>query len=202
MLRPFLILALPRSRTFWLSKFLTYRDWHCGHDELRHVRTLADVQSWLSQPMTGSAETAAAPFWRLIPPDVRIVIVRRPVPDVVKSMMATMPEGVFDRNAMTSLMTRLDLKLSQVSKRLPNTLTLSFDSLKDEAACAQVFEYCLPYSHDHKRWRILSGINLQISIPVFMRYIIAHQPQIAGAAAQAKGVTLLKMKGGQKWHSL
>jgi hypothetical protein len=193
-IRPFVILALPRSRTFWLSNFLTYRDWHCGHDELRHVRTIGDVQSWLSQPFTGTVETAAASFWRLIPSGVRVVIVRRSVEEVVNSMVASMPPGVFDRDGMTRLMTRLDLKLSQAAKGLPNALVVTFEELKTEEACSRVFEYCLPYPHDPAWWRAVSAVNLQINMPAFMRYVVAHKAQMAGAAHQAKTITIAGIK--------
>ena len=63
---PFVVYALPRSRTFWLSRFLCYAEWNCGHDEIRHARSLDDVRAWFSQSYTGTVETAAAPWWRLI----------------------------------------------------------------------------------------------------------------------------------------
>ena len=63
---PFVIFALPRSRTFWLSKFLTAGGWVCEHDEARHVRGMDDVRSALGREFTGYVETGAAPFWPLI----------------------------------------------------------------------------------------------------------------------------------------
>lgn len=198
---PFIILSLPRSRTFWLSKFLTYGGWHCGHDELRHVRTLADVNSWLSQPFTGTVETAAAPFWRLIPSNVRIVIVRRPVEQVVDSMMASMSAGTFDCGSMTRLMRRQNAKLTQVAERT-KCVQIGFEQLSNETACRELFEYCLPYDFDREWWRNISSINLQISMPEFMRYIISHKPQIDGAAYQAKVATITALKERHKWRLL
>jgi hypothetical protein len=83
---PFVVFSLPRCRTKWLSVFLQYGPWSVGHDELRHARSLDDVTSWLSQPCTGTVETAASPFWRLLPAGVRVVTVRRDVWDVVGSL--------------------------------------------------------------------------------------------------------------------
>lgn len=197
MIRPFVILALPRSRTFWLSSFLTYREWVCGHDELRHVRSFADIRSWLSQPCTGTCETAAAFYWRLIPEGVRIVVVRRPIEQSVNSMMRTMPPGVFNREGMARYLTREDAKLAQIAKRR-ETLVVSFDDLKNEETCARVFEYCLPYPHDHEWWRLLSGMNLQINMLQFMRYTVAHRPQLDIVAAAAKHAILQDLL---KWRS-
>src|SRR5215472_5799290 len=82
----FLVLAMPRSRSAWLARYLQYGEYQVGHDELRHMRSLADVQSWLSQEKTGSVETACAPWWRLIPAGMRIVTVHRPVAAVAASL--------------------------------------------------------------------------------------------------------------------
>ena len=29
----FIVFAMPRSRSYWLSRFLSYEGWHCGHEE-------------------------------------------------------------------------------------------------------------------------------------------------------------------------
>jgi hypothetical protein len=77
MMAPFVVFSSPRSRTFWLSKFLSVGGWHCGHEELRYARDLGDVKTWLAMPRTGTVETAASPFWRTLrdlAPDARVVI--------------------------------------------------------------------------------------------------------------------------------
>ena len=66
------------------------------------MRMLSDVQAWLSQDAVGTAETAGAPWWRLLPryrPDARVVVVRRPVREVVDSLMRIEMHGTlaFDR---------------------------------------------------------------------------------------------------------
>lgn len=183
---PFLILGLPRSRTAWLARFLTYRDWHCGHEELLRCRSFDDLRSWLAQPCTGSAETVAAPFWRLIPklaPHARIVVVRRPVDEVVASLMRF---GLFDAAGLTAAMRRAAAKLDQVEARLPGVLRVDYADLADEATCARLFEHCLPYPHDPAWWAACDRVNFQIDLRQMMRYFTAHRPQIEKLAAQAK----------------
>jgi hypothetical protein len=173
---PFVVFALPRCRTAWLARFLTYGDWHTGHDEIRHCRSLEDVTSWLAQPCTGTVETAAAPFWRLLPADVRVVTVRRPVPEVVASLART---GItFDAAVMTRLIERVERKLDQIEHRLPGVLSVRFADLADEATCARVFEHCLGLPHDPVWWAAASAVNIQISVPHMMRYFAAYAPQI------------------------
>lgn len=187
-MRPFLVLSLPRSRSAWLSRFLTYGDAICGHEELRHWRTLEDVKTWFDQPCAGTAETAAAPWWRLLPhvaPDARIVIVRRPVDEVVESLMR-LPGLAFDRAELTRLMHKYDRKLDQIEARVDNVLSVKFADLVDEQTCATVFEHCLPYKHDHDHWAALAPINIQVNMQALMRYMQAYAPALDKMAATAK----------------
>lgn len=176
---PFVVLALPRTRSFWLSHFLSYGGWYCGHDEIRHCRSLDDMRSWLAMPQVGAVETAAAPFWRLLPqlaPDARLVTLRRPIPEVVDSLAGA---GIsFDPRVMTRLMERHQRKLDQIERRLPNVLAVSFAELANEATCARVFEHCLPYPHDHAWWERASAANLQVDLPRIVAYYQAHAPQV------------------------
>jgi hypothetical protein len=191
----FVVLSLPRSRSAWLSRFLTYGDWVCGHEELRHFRSLEDVNLWFDQPFTGSAETAAAPWWRLLEkfaPDARVVVVRRSVEAVFDSLMA-LPGVQYDPAVLMPLLAQLDCKLDQVAARVANVLSVNFDDLNDESVCAAVFEHCLPYKHDHDHWAALAPQNVQANMPALMRYMRAHQPALAKLTSMAKQKTLSDM---------
>jgi hypothetical protein len=193
-LPPFIIYALPRSRTFWLSRFLSHGPTKCGHDELRHVRGMDDVKSLLDMPNYGSAETAAAPWWRLIHtmrPDLKVVIVRRPVADVVDSIMAT---GVaFDRQKLVTAMTRLDAKLDQIGARVPGALEVGFEDLNNEAVCAQVFEHCTVRQLDPAWFAGMSPLRLTVDLEAQIRYYQAHLPQLERTARTAKQAILAKV---------
>ncbi len=178
---PFVIFGLPRSRSFWLSRFLSYGGWTCGHDEARHVRGLDDVKSWLAQPCVGAVETAASPFWRLLPPGMRVVVVRRPIAEVTASLTAT---GLkFDAAKLDERLRYLNAKLDQIEKRVPGVLSVNFADLADEATCEKVFEHCLPFKHDSARWAQLSAMNLQTDLPALLRYQMAFTAQLDRAAS-------------------
>jgi hypothetical protein len=189
----FVIFALPRSRTAWLSHFLTYGEWHCGHEEVRHLRSLDDVKAWFAQPCTGTIETAAASFWRMIPDGVRVATIRRPVAEVVESLMR-IPGCAFDREAVHALMTRLDRKLDQIEARIPGCLSVRYADLADEAACAALFEHCLPYRHDSARWASLAPINVQIDMRALIRYCTAYAPALEKLAATARHRSLASLQ--------
>ena len=147
------------------------------------MRSLEDVRAWLAQPMTGTAETLAAPYWRLIAkvaPAARVVVVRRPVAEVVESILKleTFGAGQFDRETLTQAMRKLDAKLSQAAKRLPNVLEVQFSELEWAGTCAEVFEHCLPYKFDREWWEYLAPVNVQCDFHAHMRYAQAYAPQL------------------------
>lgn len=180
---PFVIFALPRSRTYWLSRFLSYGEWSCGHDEAMHVRGLDDVRSWLAQDCAGTAETAAAPFWRLLVDtrsDVNIVTVRRPVEDVMNSLVAAgcpiTPEKMLPH------LHRYNRKLDDIERHC-SVLSVPYKALRHQEVCREIFEYCLPYQHDPKWWADMNARNLQINRTAMLAYTRAHAPQIRRASA-------------------
>lgn len=192
---PFVVLALPRSRTAWLARFLTWGDWRCGHDELVRMRALEDVRAWLGQPCIGSVETMAAPYWRLlrqIRPDVRVVTVRRPPADVVDSLMRL--DVGFDRAAMARAMGRLDAKLDQIEARLPGVVSVAYDALADASTGAMLFRHCLGLEMPEPWWEAVAPINIQVNMRHVIREVMAYSPQLAKLAAVARRQTLAGMR--------
>lgn len=193
----FLILALPRSRTFWLSKFLSYGDFECGHEEARHLRTIEDARIWLNQEKRGTVETSVAPFWRLFRdfnPSLRVVTIRRPVAEVVAGLMGLNMMGVCEYNevALTHRMMRLDAKLDQIEKRL-GALSVKFSDLDDEQTIKRIFETCLPYPFDSAWWEYAKAHDLQCNMRAMMRYAAAYQEPLDKLAKQAAQLCRAKM---------
>jgi len=189
----FVVFALPRSRTAWTSAYLSYGDVHCTHDEARYFRSMEDVEAFFRQPLAGSVETAAAPWWRFLRGrDVRVATIRRPVEEVVESLMR-LPIP-FDAGLLRRSMTQLDRKLDQIEDRLPNVLSLDFAGLERWPECAALFEHCLPYQRDPRWFRRLSGMNIQANVPAMMRYLEANAPQIMRLMAVAKQKTIAAMQ--------
>jgi hypothetical protein len=191
---PFVVFAMPRSRSFWLSRFLTAGGIHCGHDELRRCRSLDDVRSWLAQPLTGTVETAAAPFWRLLAelrPGTRVAVLRRPVAEVVDSLA----RFGFDPVGMRAAMQRLDAKLGQIAARVPGALSVTAAELDDEAACARVFEHCTGLPHDPAWWRTIAPLNLQTDMRAAVRYAGTHAAQLQRLRSVARHKSLAQLAG-------
>lgn len=191
---PFIIYALPRSRTFWLSKFLSCGTWKCGHEELRHIRGLDDVKSLLNIQFYGSAETAGAPWWRLIHamrPDIKTVVIRRPVADVMASLIAT---GIaFDVPKLTRHMHRLNSKLDQIESRVPGVLSVPYADLEHESTCALIFEHCTGMLPPDGWFNTIAPLRLTCDLDAMLRYTDAHRPQLERVGRLTKQRILAKM---------
>lgn len=159
---PFVIWSLGRSRTKWLSAFLSAGPWVCCHDLLLRSPSVASFERVLSIPQTGTAETGmpfAAPLVRRLFPAARFVVVRRPVEEVRASFAAhgpawEMPAGLLEEQR--ALLDRISL--------MPGTLTVDFADLAREDVCRAVWEHCLDLPWDRERWEALAGQNIQIDM--------------------------------------
>lgn len=170
---PFIIYSLPRSRTAWLAAFLTYGDWTCHHEQAIHMRSMDDVRRLFATPFTGTVETGAMQGWWLIHhyvPGIRAVVIRRPVEDAVRSMLAVDVSGVavYDEPRLWRVMEYGDRMLEQIS-RVPGVLRVGFDELATCDGCARVFEYCLPYKFDIAWWDDMKDRNIQVDMKEFLR---------------------------------
>lgn len=189
---PFVVFSLPRSRSFWLSRFLTSSSWSCGHDEIVRFRGLDDIRSWLDQDYVGSVETAGASFWRLLAkyrPDTRVVVVLRPREEVLASFAKF--DLPFNFPRLSRDLFALEVKLHQIIRRLPNVMVVHFADLVREEVCASLYEFCLQEPHQSSRWRSLNDINLQRSLVHSVLYCQAHHQQIERLRGIAKETILV-----------
>lgn len=153
-----------------------------------------DVATWFDRPDTGTVETAAAPFWRIVPKRVRTIVLRRPVGEVVDSFRR------IGFNVDAALIHRLDAKLDQIEARVPDVLSVQFADLANEAPCARIFEHCLPYRHDHAWWKTFSTLNLQTNFANTLRYYGAYRPQLDKLAGLAKHESLRAIRPTVRMH--
>jgi hypothetical protein len=159
------------------------------------MRSLEDCTTWFTQPNIGTCETAAMPFWRLLlryQPDIRIVTVRRPIMDVLASVMRAVPDA--DPLTVERVLRTADRKLDQIEARVPGVLSVQFEDLADEATCARVFEHCLPYPHDHEHWTTWNVQRVSGDLARQIRYAQAYLPQLQKLARTAKHRILADMK--------
>lgn len=155
---PFIVFSLPRSRSTWLSLFLSYGGRQIGHDIGVESSSPADFFDRLS---AGTCETGAAFAWRAIKklrPDVKFAVVLRDPLDVAKSL-----ERLGAPNMLAEMQARDDDLWDILT--VPGTLALEYDQLATEAGCREIFEFCTGEPFDAAWWRRFDPINIQVDIP-------------------------------------
>jgi hypothetical protein len=162
-LLPYMVFSAGRSRTMWLSAFLTYGICVCHFEATAKVSSLSEVLTMLSIPGMGAAETLAAPAWPLLltaEPRLRVVVVQRPIEEILASLVAATRDQIqLDLEKLRHLLAYVRRALDKLSLQ-PQTLTVDFHELEREETCAAIFEHCLPYKHDSGWWKFLSAKNI------------------------------------------
>ncbi len=188
---PFVVFGLPRSRTTWLAEFLNYGDWLCHHDLPVHVDSLAHMREILATPYSGTVETAmsrAAPMLVDWFPEVRMVVVRRPVAEVEASAAAV--DWHFSPGYLAGEASRLD-QLSAV----PGVLTVSFEDLDTEDGCRRVFEHCLHRPFDRRWWWSFRGRNIQLDMPLRLRMLEERRHELERVFTEIHSYVTIQVEG-------
>lgn len=193
---PFIVFGLPRSRTAWLSRFLSYGGWTCHHDAAQTMRTFENVREFFRRPMIGAAETGACYGWRLLEyhfPEMKRVVVRRPVEEIVDSLsrIDIGQVGTWKPSELRRIFTYGARMLDQISAR-PGVLTVDFRDLETEDACRAVFEHCLPYRFDRQHWEGLRHVNVQCDFAAMLLHRISNRAEVDGFKA-ACGIELTRL---------
>lgn len=150
---PFLVLTLPRSRSFWLSKFLD-----CPHDPSRHFATAADVAAYFSDGACG-VDTALGLIWadmaRYVRADLRIAVVHRAVPDVLASLARI---GIAGPN-LPGAMHRMADALLRI-----RGAHFAYSQLATRDGAARLFHYCLGRGFSDDWWTTMKDRRLEANL--------------------------------------
>lgn len=198
---PFVIYGLCRSRTAWLSSFLSYRDWSCFHEQGLFMRTVDDIAHFANTPYIGSAETNVSLGWRLIKqanPAVKMVVIRRPVEDAHASMVSAYEKAglELDRDKLMSILKRSERALIEISAQ-PGTLTVDFMDLTTEYACRDIFEFCLPYAFDRAHWLKYRDNIVQVDLKRVVNYYWQNRTVIENFKRLAKRELIRLVRTGE-----
>lgn len=154
MTKPFIIYALPRSRTLWLSKFLTYGKWECKHDLLAEYPAIFSIVEYLKQPYRGIVDTGLV-MVREQMPAAKIVCIHRKPQEVKNSLAAVGLTGLIDVDLLNN-------KLEEL-RSVKNVLHIDYEDLNDLTTCYNVAQFCTG-QFSVQWWRCLRNANIQIDI--------------------------------------
>lgn len=168
---PFVIFGLPRSRTYWLSRFLSYDGRVCDHDPSRFFRTRADVGAYFNRPLAAAVDTALGLIWAdvkdALPDNLRVAVVHRSQRAVAASLEA-IGAPVPDLGAFAA-------KLEQIGGE-----HFEFDELNREAQARAMFEWCLDRPFDRAWWMGLRDVRLECNKAAYVRDV---ERNLAGVRA-------------------
>ena len=178
----FVVYSLPRSRSAWLSHYLTYKDHTCLHEPAMTMRHPDDYYSLLKVKNVGIADTGIAQGWRLIEyacPGIKTVVVHRPVEEAVDSLMKLDLAGIatYEKTSLTKHFEYGKRMLDEISRR-SDVLSVNFSDLNHEEVCKKIFQHCLPYEFDYEHWKYCSELNIQIDVKGMLLYYFKNKPEI------------------------
>lgn len=202
MTAPFFVLGLPRSRTAWLSRYLSYWPRRCGHDLAITSGTVAGFVGNIGTRFDGTCETAGMLGWDAIKfhfPTANVAVVRRPLGQVMDSLARF---GVHPDKAD---MERRAALLDRVSDE-PGVMTVDYDLLGQKEVRKALFEHCLELPLDDNWDSIFANWNIQVDMPTRLADLAKYAPQTerlkteaAAYAAMPKDVVLAEEPWSAIW---
>ncbi len=156
----FFIISLPRSRTAWLSNYLTYEDSFCFHEGLVGCDSLKALRGKMEA--TGFKKVGNSDCMNILLidnimdefPDAKFVFVHRPKEQVIHELRGLgLNENGFIEIAVQKMETFCDFGLH-----------VNYDDLKDPLTCAEVYSYCTGNESNFDRWRLLDKLDISIFI--------------------------------------
>lgn len=177
---PFLVFSLPRSRSAWLSVFLSTAGHGVGHDIGAESRSPEDFLGRLLR-LRGSCETGAAFAWDLIRkalPRARFAVVLRDPEAVIESLER------FGFSGQREEMFRRYDQLRAISA-FPGVFTTSFDALADEGRASALHRHCTGGEPPAGWWAQLDPLNIQVDMARWVARLRQNQAQIQTLKAEA-----------------
>lgn len=153
----FMILANPRSRTKWLSTYLSHSGFVCGHDTMLECHTVDDFLARLDR-LDGTIETSAAigyRIWQQQFPAARFAIIHRMPIEVGESlanlnladpdwlfiyMQDVMLWRMYDESDQAMLFSFESLARVETRRELCDFVGVPFDAAWDTELAAQRIE--------------------------------------------------------------
>lgn len=161
----FFVFCLPRSRSAWLSNFLTYESVFCMHEPLPECRTIEDLEAKLvttGTPIAGAADTGAM-FWvdEIIEhfPSARFVVLAR---DPAGFVEQTRRMGATENDAI-AMLEQFETTIGTLHKLGKRTLTVASKQLDDYDVANKVWRHVgMPIDMHRLRYEQLRDTRVEV----------------------------------------
>lgn len=170
----FFIVGLPRTRTSWVSNFLTYKTSFCFHEAIRLCYKIDDMSllfESIDEPNVGDADCRIIEFeddFRRMFPSAKWVYIKRDIKEVIHSLEKRFEfkESYRDTDFCKNLQKKYDIFEKKYSP-----LTFKFDELNTVDVCEAIWDYCIPDSRfNYKRWLQLDVLRIDPEEKKMMEY--------------------------------
>jgi hypothetical protein len=201
---PFIVYSLPRSRSAWIARFLSYGGRRCGHDLATECGSLDEFEGHLrGGAYAGTAETGAMIGWRALRrrlPEAKIAVIRRPVHEVFASLARF---NVGPELEIVKQLIERDAMLDELA-RVPGVKSIAFSHLNSIDGCRALFEHCLGEPLDWEWWESLADVNIQVDVPERLRFQAGNRERIEAIKRQASEESRLPhiVLGPERWDAV
>jgi len=165
-MNPFLVYAMPRSRTAWLSCAMTRGDVICDHDTISPADNFAESleKMWRSRfKYHGVVDTGILFDPKCAPdqaPGVSKALIWREKNDVVESLLKFMPAIGAD---MGKLMLQIDAGYRVMEAMKGDILTIKYEDMDDLGALKELTAHLCPnLPFDRDRWKHMIPMHVNI----------------------------------------
>lgn len=158
---PFLIMALPRSRTSWCAAFFNGAGVSCQHDGIRYSETVAGLISDLRQstkPHAGDSDSGLLFHWKDVHrAGVPTLFIHRPFGEVAESLRRL--------NLDDSVPVLFDTYQDARGIKSRYIMHVPFDGLDDEDTMRVVWKHLCPNAlWDPERYRLFRGLRINVDV--------------------------------------
>ena len=168
-----------------------------------HCTYINDFVSAFSRGLDGTVETGAMLGWKVIRqrlPDAKLVLVRRPVEDCIRSLVKAFGAAQINLPVLTQEIELRDTLLDAIAG-VPGVHSLEFDELSDESRIKWLFEYCLEVPFDREHWTRLARTNIQIDLRERLQFLAGAAPRLEAFRTEVIQASNL-IEGGPSWLGL
>lgn len=177
MARPFIVTGLPRSRTAWMSGWLSDGACLCRHEpELNDVADLPNMLESTHYRFMGIADSGLGFDLGRILEDFQIptVIVARPLEEVENSLDKL--RAYFNIPKKADLCLALQAELIKWEKH-PLVMTVPYRAMNDVRTMQRAFWHLrMGEPFDEERFKMFSALNIQVDVRHLTRRLMSTSP--------------------------
>lgn len=170
----YFILGLPRSRTTWLSVFLSHGRGMCHHEKSIEFSSLAELKEYCDEhPEDGIADTFLIVLWkelRQMFQEARIVVIHRPLEQVIQS---------HTRLGLGIKYLVEESRLMEETRQDKEILHIEYGELAKPEVCRQIYKHCVGVDVDSAWLAACQEYRIETDLSRLKERVLCNQSKVA-----------------------